>query len=98
MAKYLNLWEVVPGTMPTDPKERGAVLGKMGEMTKKMMDDGLVLDWGVFPGGSSGYAISAGEPADGLKAAMVFAPYYKFEIRPVVSLAEAMQTLQSLQP
>jgi hypothetical protein len=98
MAKYLNLWEVVPGTMPTDPKERGALLGKMGEMTKKMMDDGLVLDWGVFPGGSAGYAISKGEPMDGLKASMLFAPYYRFEIRPVLSLAEAMQTLQSLKP
>jgi len=98
MAKYLNLWEVVPGTMPTDPRERGAVLGKMAEMTKKMMDDGLVLDWGVFSSGSAGYAISAGEPMDGLKAAMMFAPYYKFEIRPVLSLAEAMQALQSLQP
>jgi hypothetical protein len=98
MAKYLNLWEVVPGTMPTDPAERGALLGKMGEMTKKMMDDGLVLDWGVFPGGSSGYAIAAGEPADGLKASMAFAPYYKFEIRPVLSLAETMQVMKSMQP
>jgi hypothetical protein len=98
MAKSLNLWEVVPGTMPTDPKERGAILGKMGEMTKKMMDDGLVLDWGVFPGGSAGYAISAGEPIDGLKASMAFAPYYKFEIRQVLSLAEAMQAMQSMQP
>jgi hypothetical protein len=86
MAKSLNLWEVVPGTMPTDPKERGAILGKMGEMTKKMMDDGLVLDWGVFPGGSAGYA------------SMAFAPYYKFEIRQVLSLAEAMQAMQSMQP
>ena len=98
MAKYLNLWEVVPGTMPADPKERGELLGKMGEMTKKMMDDGLVLDWGVFAGGSAGYAISSGEPAEGLKASMLFAPYYKFEIHPVLSLAEVMQTLQSLQP
>jgi hypothetical protein len=98
MAKYLNLWEVVPGTMPSDPKERVALLAKMGEMTKKMMDSGLVLDWGVFSGGSSGYAISVGEPIDGLKAAMLFAPYYKFDIRPVLSLAEAMQASQSLQP
>jgi hypothetical protein len=97
MAKYLNLWEVVPGTMPADPKERGAILGKMGEMTKKMMDDGLVLDWGVFSSGSAGYAISAGEPIDGLKAAMLFAPYYKFDIHPVLSLGEAMQAMQSLQ-
>jgi hypothetical protein len=98
MAKSLNLWEVVPGTMPTDPKERGAILGKMGEMTKKMMDDGLVLDWGVFSGGNAGYAISAGEAIDGFKASMAFAPYFKFEIRQVLSLDEAMQAMQSLQP
>ncbi len=98
MVKYLNLWEVVPGTMPADPKERVAVLGKMGEITKKMMDDGLVLDWGVFPSGGAGYAISAGEPIDGLKAAMLFSPYYKFDIRPVLSLDEAMQASQSMQP
>lgn len=98
MAKSLNLWEVVPGTMPTDPKERGAILSKMGEITKKMMDDGLVLDWGVFPGGSAGYAISAGEAIDGFKASMLFAPYFKFEIRSVLSLDEAMQAMQSMQP
>jgi hypothetical protein len=98
MAKYLNLWELVPGTMPADPKERASLVKKMGEMTKKMMDDGLVLDWGIFPGGGSGYAISAGEPIDGLKAAMMFTPYYRFDIRPVLTLAEAMQASQSMQP
>jgi hypothetical protein len=97
MAKYLNLWEVVPATMPTNSAERMALLSKMGQMTKKMMDDGLVLDWGVFPGGGAGYAISAGELTDGLKASMAFAPYYKFEIRPVLSLAETMQAMQSMQ-
>jgi hypothetical protein len=97
MAKYLNLWETVPGVMPVDPRERGAILGKMAEMTKKMMDDGLVTDWGVFSGGNAGYAVSAGEPMDGLRASMMFAPYFKFEIRPVLSLSEAMQAMQSLQ-
>jgi hypothetical protein len=98
MTKYLNLWEIVPGTMPASLSERLALLRKMGEMTKKMMDDGLITDWGVFSGGSGGYAVSVGEPADGLKASMSFAPYCKFEIRPVLSLAETMQVMQTMQP
>jgi len=98
MAKYLILWESVPGYIPADPAQRGMLLGKMMEMTKKALDDGDITDWGLFSDGSAGYAMSEGTGANNLKGAMNFMPYYKFSVREVLSLAEVAQVMQSMQP
>ena len=96
MSKFLNLWEGVPGTMPVDPKQRAELLGKMMEMTKKAMDDRQITDWGIFPGGSSGYAIGEGSVADMLKGTMQFAPYIRFTVHPVLSLKEMGEVMKSM--
>ena len=98
MAKYLILWEGVPGYMPTDPAERGMLMVKMIEMTKKSLDDGDITEWGIFSDGSAGYAMAEGTGANNLKGAMQFMPYYKFSTHEVLSLAEVTQVMQSLQP
>lgn len=96
MSKFLILWENVPGTMPTDPKERAAVLGKMMEMTKSALDKRQITDWGVFAGGSAGYSIGEGTAADMMKGAMQFEPYFKFTVHPVLSLKEVMEVMKSM--
>jgi hypothetical protein len=96
MAKFLNLWEVVPGSMPVDPKQRAELLGKMMEMTKKALDDHQITDWGIFPGGSGGYAIGEGTAADTLKGTMQFAPYIRFTVHPVLSLKEMADVMKSM--
>jgi hypothetical protein len=96
MSKFLILWESVPGTMPTDPKERAAVLGKMMEMTKKALDDRQITDWGLFAGGEAGYGISEKTDADVLRGAMQFSPYFKFTVHPVLSLKQAGDVMKSM--
>jgi hypothetical protein len=82
--------------MPTDPKERAAVLGKMMEMTKQALDSGQIKDWGLFAGGNAGYGIGEGTAADMLKGAMQFEPYVKFTVHPVLSLKEVMEVMKSM--
>ena len=96
MAKYLNLWEVDSSKMPTDPEERAAVIGKSIEMTKKMLAEGQITDWGIFAGGGAGYAIGEGPETELFKHTMQFGPYYKFHIHPVLSIDEVAEVMKSL--
>ena len=96
MPKYLNLWEVDNSRMPTDPNERAALLGKQLEMTKKMLDEGQITDWGIFAGGGAGYAIGEGTEADMLKRTMPFMPLIKFQVHPVLSIDEVAQVMKSM--
>jgi muconolactone delta-isomerase len=83
--------------LPVDPAERTAVLSKVSEMTKKAMDEGKILDWGIFPGGNGGYSVAEGTAADVLGRAMQRMPYFKFETKQVLSIAEVGKVMQSLQ-
>jgi len=96
MPKFLNLWEVDNSKMPTDPNERAALLGKQIEMTKKMLDEGQITDWGIFAGGGAGYAIGEGTEADMLKRTMSFMPLIKSHIHPVVSIDEVAEVMKSM--
>ena len=96
MAKFLNLWETDSSKMPTDPKERAAIYGRQIEMTKKMLAEGQITDWGLFAGGGAGYAIGEGTAADVLKRTMQFAPYIKFHAHPVLSIDEMSEVMKSL--
>jgi hypothetical protein len=96
MSKFLYLWEQVPGTLPADPRQRGEILGKMIEMTKKALDDRRISDWGLFAGGDAGYCIGEGTEADALRGAMQFTPYYKFTVHPVLSLQQVAEVMKSI--
>jgi hypothetical protein len=96
MAKYLILWEEDTSRVPADPNERAALISKQMELTKKALDERQVTDWGIYAGGNAGYAISERTPADALMGVMQFSPYIKFQVHPVLSLAEAAEVMKSM--
>jgi len=96
MSKFLVLWEGVPGIMSTDPKQRIEVLGKLMEGVKQGLDSGQTKEWGIFPGGGAGYAIVEGTAADSLKTSMMFQPYIRFTVHPVLSLKEMGEVMKSM--
>ena len=96
MSKFLTLWEIDNSRWPADSKERAALIGKQLEMTKKMLDEGKITDWGIFAEGGAGYSIGVGTEADTLKRTMQFAPYIRFKVQPVLSIAEAAEVMKSL--
>jgi len=96
MAKFLTLWEMDSSKVPTDPKERATLLNRQIEMTKKMLAEGQILDWGLFAGGGAGYSIAEGTEADALKRVMQFMPYVKFQVQPVLSIDAVAEVMKSL--
>ena len=97
MAKYLALWEMNLNAMPANPAERAAAIARMSEMTKKALDEGRIKDWGIFPGGNAGYGLSEGTGVEALTRALQFSPYVKFEVKQVLSIAEAIEAIKAAQ-
>ncbi len=96
MSKFINLWEIDSSKMPHDPKEIAALRWKQVEMTKKMLDEGQISDWGIYAGGGAGYAISEGTAMDSLRNTMQFSPYITIRIYPVLSVDEVAEVMKSM--
>jgi len=96
MSKHLILWESDMSRIPVDPNEQAALHGKHLEITKKMLDEGQMTDWGIFAGGGAGYAISEGTASDSLRNIMPFSPYIKFKVLSVLSLDEVAEVMKSM--
>lgn len=95
MAKYLMLWEVDSTRVPVDAKERGTAWLAMVEMVKASMKNGLTKDWGSFPGELNGYSIGEGTEVEMMTETLKYAPYVKFEVHPVASLAQVQQAIKA---
>jgi hypothetical protein len=98
MAKYLVLWEMVPENIPKDPVEQAKLFGHLMEIVQKTTKEGRTTDWGMFPGGNAGYSIHEGTPETSFAVAMQYTPYFKFDVKPVLTSAEAGKVMQSMQP
>jgi hypothetical protein len=96
MAKVLILWEMNINSLPTDPAEQAAIYGRLAAITKQALDSGKVKDWGIFAGGGAGYSIADEASAETLGRALQFAPYIKFQVHPVLGMADVMKVMQSM--
>jgi len=95
MGKYLVLWEVDPARVPIDPKERATAWLGLTELVKADMKTGWVKDWGTFPGELKGYAIDEGSEVTMMTETTKYAPYVKFEVHPVATLAEVQEAIKA---
>ena len=95
MARYLVLWEVDSTKVPANPKDRGTAWLAMVEMVKADVKKGVGKDWGAFPGELKGYAIDEGTEIEIMNALMQYAPYVKFEVHPIASLAQVQQAIKA---
>ena len=95
MGKYLTLWEVDSTRVPVDAKERGTAWLAMVEMTKADMKKGLTKDWGAFAGELKGYAVNEGTEVAIMTEMMKYAPYVKFEVRAVASIAQTEEAIKA---
>lgn len=96
MAKYFMTWEANESLLPTDPKEKGALVLKLAEMTKQTMKEGKVKDWGTFLGGAKGYVIAEGSALEIFQEAEKFAPYVSFNVQEVLSIDDLMKTFKAM--
>lgn len=96
MSKYLITWEADESRMPTDPKELGALVSKMGEMVKQDMKEGKTSDWGIFVGGGAGYAVGEGNALDLYKDLQRYSPFITFKVHQVLSIDEVLDVVKSM--
>lgn len=96
MAKYLATWEANQSLTPTDPKEMGALVVKLVEMTKQSMKAGKVKDWGVFPGGARGYVIAEGSALEVFQETQKYSPYVSFSVQEVLSIDDLEKTFKAM--
>jgi len=64
------------------------------EMTKANIDTGSTKDWGVYAGGGEGYAIGEGSETEIYESALRFAPYFSFEVIPVIPFGQHYETFK----
>jgi len=95
VAKYLVLWEVDSTRVPVNAKERGTAWLAMVEMVKASIKKGFTKDWGSFPGELNGYSIHEGTELELMTETLQYAPYVKFEVHPVASLAQVEQVIKA---
>lgn len=93
MSRYLHLWEIDNSKLPEKLEERGLIIAKWLEMVKKDLKNGLLTDWGQFPGGDSGYAIGEGTELDEFENTRKYTPYIKFQIIPILSIKEVANAM-----
>ncbi len=83
--------------MPADPQERMKLIMSHIEMTKKDLDSGVVKMWGVSPGGGQGFSIAEGDAKELMAGTMKYTPYYKFGVKPMLSIDEVIDAMKSMQ-
>ncbi len=95
MTKFLILWEVDTTKVSDKPEDRYKNMIKMLNMVKKDMESGL-LDWGMFAGRLSGYAIREGTEQQVALGTLRFVPHVKFKVYPVISVDQVLENITTL--
>ena len=97
MAKFLAIWkqnQMAP--FPTGPSEATKLNQMMFAGIDELMKKGEILDFGMFPDGTTGYAISKGEAADVFRRTNMFQPYFLFEIHEIVPYEKAKEITKEI--
>jgi hypothetical protein len=93
----LTLWETNDSLFPLDPEARMKLVMGMAEGVKKDVESGAIKMWGISAGGGQGFSISEEAPKEIYARTTRFFPYIKFELRPMLSIDEMIETLKSMQ-
>jgi hypothetical protein len=97
MAKFLNVWHYnMSAPWPTDPIE----MAKLTEMLFAAIDNALktgkLLEFGYFPDGMGGYAISNGEAKDSLGRVSGFFPWVIPEVHEMIPHETGKEVLRGV--
>lgn len=93
----LILWEANDSLFPLDPEERRKLVMSMAENVKKDVESGATKLWGISAGGGRGFSITEDEPREIYARTAGYFSYIKFELRPMLSIDEMIETLKSMQ-
>ena len=87
-------WEIVESRMPNTPQEIATGWKMLVGMVKADLGEGLLKDWGSFPGDKRGYCILEGSEMDVMAMTTKYAPYVRFDVKPVTMAEEVAAFLE----
>ncbi len=96
MAKYMALWEIETSRTPEDPKAKRAQWLKFDEIVAKQLKEGLITDWGLFPGEGAGYVIFEGSGVNLHTFLSMWSPYVRFKTRETLSIDQVIKATKAL--
>jgi hypothetical protein len=96
MARFHLDWEVVESRLSSDPKQIATGWNALIGLVKKDFEQGVLKDWGAYPGDRAGYAVVDGSEMDVLGFTMQYAPHISFRTRPVVSAGQVGEFLGAI--
>ena len=98
MARFLVIWQQNQAApWPTDPSEAAklneSLFAGVGELIKK----GEIVEFGMFPDGTSGFTISEGDAADVFRRTNMFQPYFLAdEVHEIIPYEQAKGILRGI--
>lgn len=93
---YMILSEMNDTLLPTDPAERGKLMMPIMEMVKKDLESGILLMYGVSPGGNRGLLVTKSDPKEIYAKCSVAIPYVKFEVVPLLEIDEVFEVMKQM--
>jgi hypothetical protein len=96
MGKYMALWEIETSRTPEDPKAKKAQWLKFDEIVAKQLKEGVIKDWGLFPGDAGGYVIFEGSSVNLHTLLGMWSPYVKFKTREAMTIEQVIKATKAL--
>jgi hypothetical protein len=97
MAKFLNTWRMNPmAPMSPDPAEQAQATEMLFAMLDNAVQRGQLLEFGFFPDGTSGYAISTGEANDIFRSTVAFYPWIVSEVREMIAYETGKEIMRGV--
>jgi hypothetical protein len=97
MGKYLVLWDLDTTRIPVDPKKRRDASALLTALVKNDIEKGIQKDYGAFVGETKGYGIVEGSEIEVSLLIQQFIPYVKFEVKPIMSISQVEEMLNTMQ-
>ena len=94
MPKSYIRWQLNPLETPKTPEERVKRWLSMSQMVKDGLKAGTLKDWGMCSDGSGGYAFSELSEADLYTQLLKWMPYVNFDIKPVLTVDQVIESIQ----
>ncbi len=94
MPKFYIRWELDLTKIPVNPEERVKLWLTMLEMTAADLRAGVLKDWGMCSDASCGYGFSELSEADLYTALIKWMPYVKFDVKPVLTVTQTIDSLK----
>ncbi len=93
------LWKFNPLAIPADREQAAKVRATFNGMAKRMLDEGVIQDWGVYADASGGYALwddrgdTDAQLLLSLGTTFAMMPFMSCDVRPVIGVDQASTTI-----